>query len=198
MSRLSFIGAKPNDINPNLRSVRRGTGFIDWAANKLAGLTESKGLRSNPEYPPKNRLYPGEKHALIYNNKLKRYESGQWIGPGTNVRQRSILHENGLTPVDTAAKAHDLRYSLATNQAGIREADKKFYDRLAIIQAYKLDTPWNYNQAKLLKFKDYVPFIGSTFGDKNMTADDKQRYQSQLRTLEAHGNGKKRPLRRKR
>ena len=45
--------------------------------------------------------------------------------------------------------------------------------------------------ANLLKIKDYLPMLGSTYGDKNLTDAERGRYRQQLSKLESMGYGRK-------
>jgi hypothetical protein len=175
---------KPRATLPHHTSVQVGSGIISSLQNLGARLTD------DPKNP-KNRLYPSEKHALIYNTRLKRYEPAQFMGPGTEYLKRSRLGQNGLSYADTESKAHDIRYALGTSNEDIKKADDIFYRVVNKAASQKLDVPWNTNQAKLLKIKDYIPFVGSTYGDKRLSDQDKQYLSGELRKLEQRGFGKK-------
>ena len=138
---------------------QKGLGIYDSIMNFGARLTDDAKN-------PKNRLFPGEKHALLYRDDLKRYEPAQFMGPGTNLRTRTLMNQMGLTPADTEAKAHDLRYTLGTSNDDIKTADRIFYDKINQLRRTHGDSNWNLNMANLLKIKDYLPILGSTFGDK--------------------------------
>lgn len=163
---------------------QNGKGIYDSIMNFGARITDDAAN-------PKNRLFPGEKHALLYRDDLKRYEPAQFVGPGTNLRTRTLLNQMGLTKVDTMAKAHDLRYTLGTSNDDIKAADKLFYDKIAQLRRTNGDNNFNLNMANLLKIKDYLPMLGSTFGDKNLTDAERSRYRQQLSKLESMGYGKK-------
>jgi hypothetical protein len=163
---------------------QKGRGIYDSIMNFGARLTDDAAN-------PKNRLFPGEKHALLYRDDLKRYEPAQFMGPGTNLRTRTLMNQMGLTPADTEAKAHDLRYTLGTSNDDIKSADRIFYDKIAQLRRTHGDSNWNLNMANLLKIKDYLPMLGSTFGDKNLTDAERGRYRQQLSKLESMGYGKK-------
>ena len=167
-----------------VKRKQKGGGIYDSIMNFGARLTDDAAN-------PKNRLYPGEKHALLYRDDLKRYEPAQFVGPGTNLRTRTLLNQMGLTKVDTMAKAHDLRYTLGTSNDDIKTADRIFYDKIAQLRRTHGDSNWNLNMANLLKIKDYLPMLGSTFGDKNLTDAERGRYKEQLAKLTAMGYGKK-------
>jgi hypothetical protein len=89
------------------------------------------------------------------------------------------------------AKSHDLRYTLGTSNDDIKTADRIFYDKIAQLRRTNGDNNWNLNQANLLKIKDYLPMLGSTFGDKNLTDAERSRYKEQLAKLTSMGYGKK-------
>ena len=163
---------------------QNGKGIYDSIMNFGARLTDDAAN-------PKNRLFPGEKHALLYRDDLKRYEPAQYMGPGTNLRTRTLMNQMGLTPADTESKAHDLRYTLGTSNDDIKAADRIFYDKINQLRRTHGDSNWNLNMANLLKIKDYLPMLGSTFGDKNLTDAERGRYKEQLAKLTSMGYGKK-------
>lgn len=169
-----------------VKRKQSGRGVYDSIMNFGARITDDAAN-------PKNRLYPGEKHALLYRDDLKRYEPAQYVGPGTNLRTRTLLNQMGLTKVDTMAKAHDLRYTLGTSNDDIKAADKLFYDKIAQLRRTNGDNNWNLNMANLLKIKEIpgLGFLGSTFGDKNLTDAERGRYKEQLAKLTAMGYGRK-------
>ena len=168
------------------RKKQKGGGIYDSIMNFGARLTDDAAN-------PKNRLFPGEKHALLYRDDLKRYEPAQFVGPGTNLRTRTLLNQMGLTKVDTMAKAHDLRYTLGTSNDDIKTADRIFYDKIAQLRRTNGDSNWNLNMANLLKIKEIpgLGFLGSTFGDKGLTDAERARYKDQLAKLTSMGYGKK-------
>ena len=67
---------------------QKGKGIYDSIMNFGARLTDDAKN-------PKNRLFPGEKHALLYRDDLKRYEPAQFMGPGTNLRTRTLMNQMG-------------------------------------------------------------------------------------------------------
>ena len=79
-----------------VKRKQKGRGIYDSIMNFGARITDDAKN-------PKNRLYPGEKHALLYRDDLKRYEPAQYMGPGTNLRTRTLLNQMGLTPADRMA-----------------------------------------------------------------------------------------------
>jgi hypothetical protein len=160
---------------------KKGKGVWDSLQNFGAKITESKNGA------PKNRLYAGEKHGLIYDG--YQYQPAEYLGGNTNVIERTKLHQMGLTPVDRVAKRHDLDYALGRSLNDIEIADDRFYEHLDRIQKNKSDYPFNINQAKLLKLKNYLP-IGSTYGDKKATPQDFQRFREQRNELEKMGYGR--------
>ena len=165
---------------------QNGKGIYDSIMNFGARLTDDAAN-------PKNRLFPGEKHALLYRDDLKRYEPAQFMGPGTNLRTRTLMNQMGLTPADTEAKAHDLRYTLGTSNDDIKKADTIFYNKINQLRRTNGDNNWNLNMANLLKIKEIpgLGFLGSTYGDKNLTDAERGRYRQQLSKLESMGYGKK-------
>lgn len=187
----SQISVVTSSINiPAKRSVagihnQTGQGIVSALQNLGARLTDDKNN-------PKNRLYPSEKHALLYNTTLKRYEPAQFMGPGTEYLKRSKLGQNGVALSDTASKAHDIRYALGTSNADIKSADDKFYSALNRLSRDKTDVPFNINQGKLLRIKDFIPGIGSTYGDKKLTEQDKEYLRGELAKLSARGFGNQR------
>lgn len=178
----AMIAAKGSYVKPP-KQPNRGKGPVDFLQNIAAGFTE------RPGDPPKNRLYPGEIHALIWNASLNRYEPAQWMGPGTNVETRTLLNQRGLAPVDRMSKAHDLRYSIGKTKGDIKLADDIFFNKIDELRRTNRDVPWNLNQASLLRVKDYLPFIGSSSGGEGLDPVLKARYDAQLRELERDGYG---------
>ena len=168
------------------RKKQKGGGIYDSIMNFGARLTDDAAN-------PKNRLFPGEKHALLYRDDLKRYKPAQYMGPGTNLRTRTLMNQMGLTPADTESKAHDLRYTLGTSNDDIKTADRIFYDKIAQLRRTNGDSNWNLNMANLLKIKEIpgLGFLGSTYGDKNLTDAERGRYKEQLAKLTAMGYGRK-------
>lgn len=177
------------------QAPKRGKGPVDFLQNLGARLTE------RPGQPPKNRLFPGEKHALLWNADLKRYEPAMYMGPGTHVNQRVRRGDVGVSPSDVASKAHDLRYTLGTSKEDIDSADAIFYAVRDRLRANKQDVPWNLNQMSLLRIKDLLPFIGSTYSGKDLPEDERALLSSSLAELEKQGYGTsrrpKRPARRR-
>lgn len=163
-----------------------GTGLYDSVMNLGARLTD------DPKNP-KNRLFPGEKHALLYNDKFGRYEPAQFMGPGTALKQRTLMNQMGISKMDTASKAHDLRYTLGSSNADIKAADDKFYGVLNQLRKSKGDNRWNLNMANLLKIKEIpgLGFLGSKAGDSSLTDAERERYKQQLAKLVTMGYGKK-------
>ena len=115
----------------------------------------------------------------------------QFMGPNTALRTCTLLNQMGLTPADTESKARDLRYTLGTSNDDIKKADQIFYNKISQLRRTNGDNDWNLNMANLLKIKDYLPMLGSTFGDKGLTDVERGRYKEQLAKLEALGYGKK-------
>ena len=107
-----------------VKRKQKGRGIYDSIMNFGTRITDD--VKN-----PKNRLYPGVKHALLYRDDLKRYEPAQFMGPNTALRNRTLLNQMGLTPADTEAAAHDLRYTLGTSNDDIKTADRIFYDKIA-------------------------------------------------------------------
>ena len=103
------------------------------------------------------------------------------------------MNQMGLTPADTVAKGHDLRYTLGTSNDDIKKADTIFYNKINQLRRTNGDNNWNLNMANLLKIKEIpgLGFLGSTYGDKNLTDAERGRYRQQLSKLESMGYGKK-------
>jgi hypothetical protein len=73
--------------------------------------------------------FAGEMHTLIIlpNGRIG---VANFMGPGTQVIKRIKRHDVGRTPVDTLARAHDIRYTLATSVDDLRIADHIFENDL--------------------------------------------------------------------
>jgi hypothetical protein len=95
--------------------------------------------------------------------------------------------------MDTASKAHDLRYTLGSSNDDIKAADDKFYAVLNQLRKSKGDNRWNLNMANLLKIKEIpgLGFLGSKAGDSSLTDAERERYKQQLAKLVTMGYGKK-------
>jgi hypothetical protein len=102
-----------------------------------------------------NDLFPGEKHGFLQlpNGQMER---AAYLGPGTQVVTRLQQNIPGKTPVDSAAKQHDIDYSLATAASEVVLADRKFLSRVKNIQKSKLDNAFNIQQAYLIKPKVFI------------------------------------------
>lgn len=149
-----------------------------------------------------NKRRKGEKHAIMYNPKTKKYQSAQWCGPGTSVLQRTRDGCPGVSEADKVCKAHDLRFTLARgpNMAmWIRDADNRMVHKLKQIRKAGTDTRFNTDismrgiQAKK-KLEDWGIMRKGSFGPatkagEKLSAKDRKFLQQQLNRLEMQGYG---------
>ena len=93
--------------------------------------------------------YAGETHMLL---KLKNGKTGvaNWMGPGTEVIERTKRGDPGRTPSDTVAKRHDIDYTIAGNARTkasqlqqVRAADNRMINSLQRIKASRSDAGRN-------------------------------------------------------
>lgn len=174
----------------------RGDGFLD---SVISGIGSIAGVDRSV-----NTLYPGERHGIL--NDITNPRTGKkvrafamYMGPNTNLSVRVRRGDPGLSNVDIASKAHDLRYSLSTNQEGVNRAD----DIMLKAVSTKPDTRWNKLQARLIWPKRQLARLGfnlgSTFGDPQLDKDPelKKLYETTLSQLAAQGYGKSKNTRTK-
>lgn len=138
-----------------------------------------------PWLPPNE--FPGERHGFIFRGFTPR--RARFMGPGTNLDVRIKRRDRGLSAVDRAAKAHDLRYSLSEGRADEKAADQKFIQVVNKIQEQKKDDPKTIAQAKLVNMKDALGIPAKWFtkigGKKNHP--DGPLFQTELQKLEREG-----------
>lgn len=88
------------------------------------------------------KAFQGETHAI-----LKKPEGGirlaNFAGPGTKIIERLKRGDQPISPVDEAAEAHDIRYTLARTAKDVRDADQKLINRLAEMKRKNIDNPFN-------------------------------------------------------
>jgi len=148
---------------PRKARVKRGRGIGDFITD--LGLSAIGGLTGVDNEI--NRLYPGEKHGILTLPDGRR-AFAQYMGPSTQVTKRLLRGDPGLTNVDKASKAHDIRYSLAKNDYDIRRADRLMMEAVSKFP----DNLLNKAQASLIKIKqglDRLGFkVGSTYGSDEL------------------------------
>ena len=172
------------------REPKRGKGILDRMIN-FFGNTKHNKLRS------------GEKHGLLRVPGVSGLVPAQFLGPGTHVRDRIREGQRGLTYADRISRAHDVRASVGRSQADINRSDDIMLKAIAKGKREKLDSAWNLNQASLIGIRRIASKFGlnfgSSFGEKNLTNQDRQRYNNVLADARANGFGKitERPLRKK-
>jgi len=121
---------KPRKPRKTKKQVQEGDGIYDWLANKLTGST----------------LLPNEVHAPVYTK--TGFKAGNYIGPGTNLVERLKKGDEPVSNTDRVAQAHDIRYSLASDFDGVRQADLKMIKKLEGIAKKKSDYRFNLWMAK--------------------------------------------------
>jgi hypothetical protein len=141
--------------------------------------------------------FPGEKHALL---KLPNGKTGvgNYIGPGTNLMARLKRGDPPRTEVDKVAKAHDIRYALATKQSDIRRADNIMINKVKQIGRVRGDAPRNIAQANLMRAKVLGEdlgvlrkdaFSGDLSKNLKMSKEDKRLLMNELNKLAPQGYG---------
>ena len=166
---------------------KKGKGIYDKTVNYFLG---NRG----------NKLYNGEKHAILYNNLTKEYQPAYFMGPGTNMIERLKNNDDKkiFSKSDKTSLAHDLRYYLSNSLDDIRLADIKMVNKLKNIELNNEDSKWNTLQGKLgiqtkmlLEDKLKIPKKWFTsFGDyKSDIIDNQILSQNKLNELELEGYG---------
>lgn len=120
---------------------QRGDGFIDKTVNKAVSLYNKALFRKKDKRD--HKLKDGELHALFVNEKgaLTR---AKFAGPGTdlvgNLKELmkanndnislAVADENFVSDADKVSLAHDIRYTVTKDPKEVREADRKFVNKL--------------------------------------------------------------------
>lgn len=190
-----ILGEGFSDIVKNL--YNKGKSLAQNASNFYKSETGTALRNMIPDSDNTARPgYPGEAHAIL---KLKngKYGIGNYIGPGTQIEKRILRNDPGRTPVDSLSKAHDIRYSLATELQQIRDADNIYLKGLKQIELNKSDSQHNINLAKLIKLKVASEDLGllkknafsGNLDSKNMSSETKSNLMNALKPLEQQGYG---------
>jgi hypothetical protein len=184
------------------QSQQPGLGFFDRTVNLVTSAW-------NRVFGKKtlNRARDGEKHAILKlpDNSL---QPALYAGPGSKTLDRikeQVLKAGGdyntvkgLTNINTAAAAHDIRYALAKDTADVRVADKKMIAKIRQLQGDPATRESLLNQASLLGIQGKValeklgvlsPSQFTSF--KAVPDDDRQVYTKALQSLEQRGFAKK-------
>ena len=119
-----------------LKPIRKGIAFTKKVVKKLSG----------------DNLLPGERHGLLLLPNGD-YSRANYMGPGTNLAVRIPRGDRGLSAVDRIAKAHDIRYALASSERDTQVADAKMIRAVQSIERKGKDRGFNIAQAKLIKVK---------------------------------------------
>jgi hypothetical protein len=138
--------------------------------------------------------FPGEKHALL---KLPNGRIGvaNYMGPGTQIEKRLARGDPPRTLSDKVAQAHDIRYSLATNQKDVRNADRKMVSKLKQIERTRGDSKFNTQlgmrmiQAKMLAEKTGLAKPGKIASFGGIKDSSKPGFMTKLDELEQEGFG---------
>jgi hypothetical protein len=172
-----------------------GGGFGDLISGKFATRIKNMIPSSDANAAPS---FEGEKHAILKLGEGS-YGIGNYIGPGTQLLKRLNRGDKPRSEVDKVAKAHDIRYNLATDLSDIRRADNIMIKKVDEISRNRSDYPQNIAQAKLIKLKKFGEDIGvikkSAFsGDltkmnRETSVRDKTLLKSQLIPLAQAGYG---------
>ena len=88
-----------------------------------------------------NKLYPGEKHPLMWVD--GKFQPGSFLGPGTHIVKRVRNNDKPISPVDAISENHDISYTLAKDVAGVRKADEHMIDALKRVRKAGTDNLYN-------------------------------------------------------
>lgn len=158
----------------------QGKGFYD----KVGNFFIRKG----------RRMKDGEKHAPVYTK--DGFQWGSYIGPGTHAMDNIKKGVKPISKTDKVAQAHDLRYALSQDSAGIRAADIKMVNKVKSLQANKEDYRFNTYMARLpiqakMKLEDWGILSKDKFANKEpMSAEDRAIAQAKINELEVEGYGR--------
>jgi len=138
--------------------------------------------------------YPGERHGVLQLNNGKPGVAN-YMGPGTALMKRLARGDPPRTMEDRVAQAHDIRYGLAKNQAGVAQADTKMINKLLNMKKNKQGNRFNIEmglrpiQAKrAIEAKGLVkPGKIASFGDLNPS--EQEIAKAKLKELEQAGFG---------
>ena len=135
----------------------------------------------------------GERHAILW--KDGEFKKASYMGPGTHIVDRLREGVEPITKSDKVAQAHDIRYSLSKNQAGIADADKKMVDKLKKIQKSGEDSLFNTQlgmrpiQAKMFLEKYGIVKPGKIAEIGGVDPKDEPFLREKLKQLELEGYG---------
>lgn len=138
--------------------------------------------------------FVGEKHGILELSNGK-YGIANYMGPGTNLKERLIRGDPPRTEVDKASMAHDIRYALAKKPDDIRNADKIMMSTVDKIERTRGDSIKNITQARLIKAKMIGEDLGvirkdAFSGDlskKEINKDDETMLNNKLSNLSGYG-----------
>ena len=168
----------------------KGCGIYDKTVNYLTG----------------SKLKNGELHAIVYDQKNKKYTPANYIGPGTKLIERLKNNDKPIVLSDKVAQAHDVRYTLSKNINDIKKADDIMVNKLKYLRKNKMDINFNTlpaqlgiqtNQllSKILPDKYFDKFVNYMTNYKkenqDLTEDDKKLLENKLKELELEGYGLK-------
>jgi hypothetical protein len=159
----------------------KGRGLYQTAINKI--------LKPDPP------LGKNERHPIMKVN--GKYTTGNYLGPGSDVRGKMKKGIRGKSDIDNIAFRHDLAYSVAKNKGDIRRADEHMLKRVAAVEKRKSDSKHNIRLAKLIKGKIALEKIGvpqSAFtetGDPDATPEEMEEMRQKMEELTTEGFGKK-------
>ena len=147
-------------------------------------------------------IYDGEMHGILQLPDGT-FQKAQYMGPGSRIDLRLDAGQEGLTPIDKASLAHDLRYQLsntdkANRQNLIREADNIFNKKIDYLRETKGDSEFNLKQAELIKAKVALENIHPLVRDSifnfsnrktsiNESPEYLEKYRAKLSQLEKDG-----------
>jgi len=153
-----------------LKPRQNGGSLYTKAVNKLTG----------------SKLEDGENHPIMYVD--GKFKPGQFLGPGSKVFDKTKAGVDGVSPVDSVAKRHDLAYSLSKSPEDVRKADEHMIKVLNRIQKEGSDNLYNIYLGKVgitakTKLEDWGVVSPTTFtswggipeGDEEMVKNEYDR-----------------------
>ena len=160
---------------------------LDTVAAKISNVFPSSDDKARD-------IYPGEKHAVV---KLPngKYGRANYAGPGTRIVDRVRRNDPPRVPTDEVAQAHDLRYSLATTDDDVRQADIKMVNKLEQLQRKGGDRNVNIRPSMIairgkMALEDYSLLDKKKFiDDTRPTPGERRMLDEKLKMLEQKGFG---------
>lgn len=130
------------------KAPQQGSNLSSRIANKIVGAYSGQAVDDS-------KSFKGEHHGILTLPDGRKARAN-FMGPGTQILARLKRGDVGRTPVDVAAKRHDIDYSLAQTPADVVAADNLFINRVNDIAKRKADHPKNIAQAHTMRIKRHA------------------------------------------